>query len=194
MKGLHQKVLMETSWTWNHSLYVRGKEGEWDRQWREAAVCPDWEGHGVTVCPIIYSDCQRIGDKGVSCHKTEELWVEGGVPTSLCQHPEDRRPADSGLSFTPPDLFELLWSVRCQPVWTFNSVLTAKPHCQQHSSLKTALSFVYPSLGLSLQHEKVYSLTSAVWLKHSFHATLTKAAVPLTSVRKTSSLKQKGNR
>lgn len=35
MKGLHQKVLMETSWTWNTSLSVKTTEGEEAREIEE---------------------------------------------------------------------------------------------------------------------------------------------------------------
>ncbi len=72
----------------------------------------------MTACPILYGDSPRIGDKGVSRHKGEELGVGGGggAPTRLCQLPEDRGPAEPVLSFTPADLFELQWAVRCHPV------------------------------------------------------------------------------
>lgn len=68
----------------------------------------------VTACPILYGDSQSIGDNVISHHKGVEL-EEGGHQQG-CKLPEDRSPSELVLSFSPADLFELQWAVRCSHV------------------------------------------------------------------------------
>lgn len=70
----------------------------------------------MTARPVLYGDRWRIQDKGVRRHKREEVGGWRGAPTRYCLLPEDRGPAESVLSFTPADLFELQWAVRCHCV------------------------------------------------------------------------------
>lgn len=101
MKGLRQKVLMETSWTWNTSLSVRTTEEEEVRESKEDTGAETWTvACPHRACPILYSDT------GQGRQSSPSRRVRGwrGTPTRYCLLLEDWGPAELVLSFTPGDL------------------------------------------------------------------------------------------
>lgn len=108
----------------------RGRGGNRHLHEREATVvCPDWEGHGGDS--ISYSLRWYLEDRGQGCQSSQGSEVGDGG--GLCVSSWKTGGKLMVLSFTPADLNY------CHPVWTANSLLTLKPDCQQHLTLKKPL-------------------------------------------------------